>query len=528
MTQRTLLAVATCAKPAYALRAISQQETWGAESVPQNMDVKWFCGNVINSPLFTTPLDCGDEYTDLPQKTLAIIRYALDHGYTHLVKCDDDVYLDMDRLAAAVPDADYSGRVRLASNRLPAAYCSGFCYWLSRRAMKAVLEHACSISTRFEDVMVGNALLKAGILPVHDTRYQIISSPKRSIETGGEGPRSGNDIIAVCELPAERMRLVHKEKFTMESKGGYEMAPTGTPFDRVDVLIKTFLRDGMMLDCVRRIQAHMPGARMIIVDDGYHSVEKRAFYNEIELAGHIIRFCPFDTGYGAKMNIGQAAATREFTLRIADDFMFDATSAAGVIRLIGFLDDPQHADYAIASGRVDGNPYEANFLFNEDRSEIHLLRVHDPGNTFTECDMTVNYSLIRTPFLQSFKWDEEFKIGGDHLDLYLFAQAVNKKVAYVHGVDVATKKNDRSTHPDYPYFRGRARLALPWSFKRNGFKRMVLMDGTVDTAESVQAWVDAYDAVKPLSSNPGSKAEKDAAILAARAARLAASKAKKG
>jgi hypothetical protein len=50
------------------------------------------------------------------------------------------------------------------------------------------------------------------------------------------------------------MVAVHKEFLTMRSGVGFVKLPDGTPFDRVDVLMKTFLRDGFMIRCAKGIE----------------------------------------------------------------------------------------------------------------------------------------------------------------------------------------------------------------------------------------------------------------------------------
>jgi 2-polyprenyl-3-methyl-5-hydroxy-6-metoxy-1,4-benzoquinol methylase len=90
------------------------------------------------------------------------------------------------------------------------------------------------------------------------------------------------------------------------------------------------------------------------------------------------------------------------------------------------------------------------------------------------------------------KWDEKYKIGGDHLDIYLLAYELNEKVVWVEGVNVGILGSfPGSEHKDYGMYRGRARLALPHSFKRHGWASWTNFDGTKDTIESVTAWVDA-------------------------------------
>lgn len=510
---KILVAVITCAQEHYRLRAKAQRDTWAANP-PEGVHVQWFVGgehfqNEVRLPVPT------DDYGSLPAKTKALCEYAIERDYDFVVKVDDDVYLDLERLKASVPTGhDYAGRVRLPSNGLPAPYCSGFCYWLSRKAMQLVVNSKDRFQTLAEDVITGNVLLRAGIHPKDDPRINIVMS-KRNARTGHEGPRAGNDVIAACEFDPPGMYLTHQERLHLPSKQGFMKLPTGTPFDQIDVLMKTFLRDGLMMRCVNAIEKNMPGARIIVVDDGKHNREKRTFYAEMQLRGHVVRLLPFDAGYGAKMNEGGKLLERPYVLRIADDFNFDSAAAAGVLKLLTV--HQALPDLYIASGRVNDQPYECNVTFSGSPGEMDVtLTKVDPlvTNTllagpmvreaikYTTCDLTVNYSLIKSAFFKGFKWDERYKIGGDHFDLYGHSLMEGKQVVYVHGVNVNTFDAlpgdiDRT----YDFYRGRARLALPWTFERHGWRSFTNFDGRVDTRESVAAWAEAYDQ-DPPSSDP--------------------------
>src|SRR5690606_27866446 len=144
------------------------------------------------------------------------------------------------------------GRYRGPANGFPAPYCSGFCYWLSRKAMIARIEGG-SIADFNEDLTTGNLLSRAGIEGKHDARYAV-SKSCRNVVCHREGPRRGNDIIASCEYDPEEMHTTHKEYLTMASGDGYIKLRENTPFDRVDVLLKTFLRDGYAIRCSKGVE----------------------------------------------------------------------------------------------------------------------------------------------------------------------------------------------------------------------------------------------------------------------------------
>lgn len=500
---RILIAVVTCHK--LRSRVAAQRETWVKDM--HGADLRFFYGGGQVEREDEVILPVGDDYRSLPEKCRLMFKWALEKGYDWCVKIDDDVYLRPERLLAAVPHgSDYVGRHRGPTNGHPAPYCSGFCYWMSKKAMKARVEGG-NINDFNEDLTTGNILMRAGIDGTHDPRY-VVARSGRNVISGREGPRRGNAIIASCEYNPDEMLAVHQEYLTMPSGVGYVKMPENTPFDRVDVLVKTFLRDGFMKRCTKSIEQSLPGARMVVVDDGWESREKIAGYADLRERGHIVQWMPFDSGYGAKSNAAARHYNRDYVLRIADDFDMGADAAReGVLKMLDVLDnDP---GVGIVSGRVDNNPYEGyvrQVVREDGLKDMTAIRVPEDaprlripnGTEYVLCDYTVNFSLIRRELLTSFQWDERFKIGGDHLDLYMHCWEEGMMVAYCVGVNVNTMPVfPGAIHREYPLYRKRARLALPWTFERHGWNSWTNFDGNMDTRESVQQWAEKNKHLMP-------------------------------
>ena len=132
-------------------------------------------------------LACQDDYKSLPEKSFAVIKWAREHGYDYLLKLDDDVYCRPERLV--VPGTDYTGHAY--GHRL---YCSGAAYWLSARAMDAILGKWYRRSNA-EDSCVGETLRFHHIHLTEDPRYRVgwRSHPKDGPEN--EFPHPDNDAI---------------------------------------------------------------------------------------------------------------------------------------------------------------------------------------------------------------------------------------------------------------------------------------------------------------------------------------------
>jgi hypothetical protein len=114
-------------------------------------------------------LPVGDDYYSLVPKVRAMIRWARDAGYDYLAKIDDDVYVDVDKTLANFQSVDYRGNMREGQVKrfgeepeLTVKYACGPCYWLSRKAMEAILNSP-EPATPYEDRATGYVLAQAGI-----------------------------------------------------------------------------------------------------------------------------------------------------------------------------------------------------------------------------------------------------------------------------------------------------------------------------------------------------------------------------
>jgi hypothetical protein len=108
----------------------------------------------------------------------------------------------------------------------------------------------------YEDMVTGNTLLEAGIAPTHDPRMVVVRS-KRSALSGREGCRADNEVIVACEYDEKEMLVAHRE--WQELSSGKRHIMEFTEFSRIDILVKTFLRDGYLFKCVEGIEPNYDG-----------------------------------------------------------------------------------------------------------------------------------------------------------------------------------------------------------------------------------------------------------------------------
>jgi hypothetical protein len=187
---KTLIAVTTCAR--YSDRRAAIRETWMTKAA---VDVRFITGVPIPDAVC---LNVPDTYAELPQKTFATVRYALDRGYDVLIKVDDDTFfMPLPHYVAEFAKHDCLCHVRANSGN---PYPQGGCYSLNRRAMSAVLAHPELFTTGLEDAAVGKALAAEGIALTHTERI------KTTVVFGH--PATWNNIIAAHCCPPRDMRNI--------------------------------------------------------------------------------------------------------------------------------------------------------------------------------------------------------------------------------------------------------------------------------------------------------------------------------
>lgn len=252
----------------------------------------------------------------------------------------------------------------------------------------------------------------------------------------------------------------------------------------ISIGIKTFLRDEMLYNTVTAIGKTMPEAQIIVADDGRENEYKTGVYNSLRENGHSVLQMPFDSGFGAKSNAIAKAfilSRRKYLLIGSDDFDFSPVSVRqGIERLVVVMESQPEVD--IASGRVNGRPYE--FYLLDEGSSVYEFPINTNGwfksNYPVPCDLTVNYSLMRTRVFNKVHWDDDVKIGGgEHGAFFLDCKRAELSTVYVPGVEISEQK-DVPADWDYLEYRRRALSADRPCFDKRGVKRYYLGSGQLD------------------------------------------------
>lgn len=182
------IVVITCNK--YRSRASVIDQAWANKARSLGYDVMF----VIGDHLLTAPIrhadnmlivPCKDNYESLPVKVHMALRYLADCGtYTHLIKTDDDMFLNMSLIDEITFDEKdfYMGNIIAGNNKntkwhfgkcedatlntqaytgdLSGKWASGGCYILSCDLAKQVGQRAVSPTEMYEDRMVGTIVVR--------------------------------------------------------------------------------------------------------------------------------------------------------------------------------------------------------------------------------------------------------------------------------------------------------------------------------------------------------------------------------
>ena len=251
----------------------------------------------------------------------------------------------------------------------------------------------------------------------------------------------------------------------------------------ISLSVKTFLRDNVLYNTIRAVQKNLPEVQLIITDDGDITDEKREIYDDLSRKGHLCFTLPFDSGFGVKSNLAASALVRKMLLIGSDDFDFNPPEVRqGIEKMAGLLD--QFPKCHIVSGRVNNRPYEF-WLEDTGDTVIETPCLFDeliPKLDGIQCDLTVNYSLIRKEVFQKVQWDDEVCIGqGEHGAFFVDVKRAGFMVCYAFGVNINEQPNQNSDR--YRQFRNRATSLERSCFKKRGIKKYVLGDGTIDYNE---------------------------------------------
>lgn len=193
-------------------RIAAVRETWMRDTAAwPTVSAKFFYGNKLSATRAPGEdevfLDCLDDYEHLPNKTVAICRWAIEQDFDFLLKVDDDTGVYVERVIR-----------ELLSKHFDYAGCAhhGLCtggpgYWLSKRAMRAVVAGGCGDHWA-EDVTVGKRLTDANIYAINLSGHHSGRADHWYFANGFDETRDMSDVTTFHAVRPADMRAWHAHK----------------------------------------------------------------------------------------------------------------------------------------------------------------------------------------------------------------------------------------------------------------------------------------------------------------------------
>lgn len=187
---KILIAIMSCARDKqYHQRA---RETWLKNSP---VDYKFVLGSQTPLKSDELSLNAPDDYWGLKLKVKELFRYALEHEYDYVFKCDIDTYVYIPRLLkSGFENYDWSGYGQPYG---------GSGYWVSRRSMEYLVNDTLDYDKREgEDWWAFRILSGKHLVSHQDSRYHSLTN---------EGPSPENEIIT-SHWYSDGDRAVHSKE----------------------------------------------------------------------------------------------------------------------------------------------------------------------------------------------------------------------------------------------------------------------------------------------------------------------------
>jgi hypothetical protein len=129
-------------------------------------------------------------------------------------------------------------------------------------------------------------------------------------------------------------------------------------------------------------------------------------------------------------------------------------------------------------------PYEFDLEDLGDTIIEHIAHVPaHPTLWAVNCDLTVNYSMIKRRVFEKVSWDNDQMIGqGEHGAFFVDCKRGGLSTAYIPGVNINTQR--KVDPPEYKPYRARAHSPERSCFVKRGNKKYVLGNGQVDYEEA--------------------------------------------
>ena len=206
------------------------------------------------------------------------------------------------------------------------------------------------------------------------------------------------------------------------------------------IIIKTFLRPGVLSILLKSIWKMYPDVRIYVADDS-GKVDVRTDVDKYFLL-------PFDSGLSAGRNFLIDKVSTKYFMLLDDDTIF--TSNTRLEWPLMVLDNYSNID--LVSGRYLPRKFFGKQVI-EGGAFIRDMEIFNQIiDGFPIYDFTANFFIARTEKVRSIGWDDELKIQ-EHMEFFWRARS---KINCTH-LPYFSSKNSHATNKEYAKFRGRSK-----------------------------------------------------------------------
>jgi len=203
----------------------------------------------------------------------------------------------------------------------------------------------------------------------------------------------------------------------------------------VAILVTTFERPFMCLQCVKSIRQYYPNIHLVVSDNGKNRWWFRPWLR-LKYKTDYIKL-PFDSGLSKSRNVALGNLKEKYIVICDDDFEFTEETklesfykilearkevglVAGVLRY-GDKVEPFSNELEIIEKYFQIYPIKNPKWFNQNGVKFHFS------------DYVYNFFMMRN--VPDFRWDEDYKIGKEHIDFFLKIKVANKwRIVYAPSV----------------------------------------------------------------------------------------------
>jgi GT2 family glycosyltransferase len=268
-------------------------------------------------------------------------------------------------------------------------------------------------------------------LRVKDAGYRLAVTAEVTVQHGVE--TDGTSTFRRNRMDVEAQFRSGLEK--LKTKWGHTSEWGGCPPLRdVTALIKTFLRDDYLFTCVQSLRETYPDIRIIVGDDGRHTIAKERRLRELGVERYLK--LPYDVGTCFGRNRLLDACETPYFLLGDDDFHYDERARLWDLRAM-----MQEADIAGGAVSYQGQVghYEARLVFHDnpkrvtceeiDRGYLEFQAATHQRIRYAETDVVFNFFIGKTEVARRIRWDESLH-AIDHDDFFLSAYQAGTRVVY--------------------------------------------------------------------------------------------------